>query len=1065
MKPIKLIISAFGPYADEMPAIDFTKFDEKGLFLIGGDTGAGKTTIFDAICFALYGKTSGSYRDTKNLRSEYAKESAESYVDFYFSHQGRNYHVWRQPEYERKKQRGEGTTKVNAKAVLYEEGSTPIEGLTQVNDAIIKLLHVDEQQFKQIAMIPQGEFWNMLNARTDERTKILRTIFQTSGYNNIEYRLKERLDASFKRKAETEHSIVQYFCDAFADPDDELFHNLAELQTKAKQSGSAWNIEELLSVLEQLITSDDHRTGLIREELEQAESLHEKTKNALATAEINNTFLQRLEELEQKKEGLEAKKQEIKDLEELLKRQKAASREIYPFYAAWKDKEDAVDATQKGIANKKDEVEAAVQFSEKAKTALENALAKRPEAQKLQRIAEKISEEEAQYQRRDQLIADIKELENAISRFDEEERALQTREETLMQRIQDLKESIHEHRDKPRMQMEAAALHGTLQKLSMDIRGLMEVKIPKRISLRKDLKKKQERFTHVADQYQDANAKRVAAERILDNCRAGILAQRLQEGQKCPVCGSLHHPDPAVLPDESVTEEFYKKLKEAENTLQVQKAEANTDAETARGILIQYEERLRTDLLDCLEHELIGLHANGESLDSLIEKIGTAEVLIKTKMTENGKRMNRLEEDCQTLSNAQSALEKAQTQESQKLSLDKDSFAKKKIRAEKEYVEKTTARKDLAHLGFENWEMAKAKMKEAAMEAGRIQQEISDAETTRNAAAQGLASAQSSLLTMEKNLEILKNDAEAKKKELHQAITGHSFESVGQMLDFVQSEEKIADTEKTIHDFYQAVITNQEQWIQAKADAEGRKKVDIESLQQQSENQDAEVRSIRKHLNEVIHRLNTNENKKEQIAKQRQTLENVQKEYGLCTRLYNLVKGTTGNGKITLEQYIQAAGFDGIIAAANRRLIPMSGGQYELFRQEDAPGKKSNTFLDLEVLDNYTGRRRPVGNLSGGESFKASLSLALGLSDTVSSNLGGIQMDALFIDEGFGTLDRRSIEDAMEILANLSGNHKLVGIISHREELVENIPQQILVKKTKDGSSYTSVMPFSSQSF
>ena len=153
-----------------------------------------------------------------------------------------------------------------------------------------------------------------------------------------------------------------------------------------------------------------------------------------------------------------------------------------------------------------------------------------------------------------------------------------------------------------------------------------------------------------------------------------------------------------------------------------------------------------------------------------------------------------------------------------------------------------------------------------------------------------------------------------------------------------------------------------------------------------------------------------------------------------------------------MEQYIQAAGFDGIIAAANRRLRPMSEGQYELYRREDSLGKKSNNFLDLEVLDNYTGRRRPVGNLSGGESFKASLSLALGLSDTVSSNLGGIQMDALFVDEGFGTLDRKSIENAMDILINLSGTNKLVGIISHREELMENIPQQIKVKKTKEGS-------------
>ena len=186
---------------------------------------------------------------------------------------------------------------------------------------------------------------------------------------------------------------------------------------------------------------------------------------------------------------------------------------------------------------------------------------------------------------------------------------------------------------------------------------------------------------------------------------------------------------------------------------------------------------------------------------------------------------------------------------------------------------------------------------------------------------------------------------------------------------------------------------------------------------------------------------------------QQASLDAARKEYSLCKRLYELVRGTTGKGKITLEQYIQAAGFDGIIQAANRRLRPMSDGQFELYRQEDAPGKRSNTFLDLMVQDNYTGHRRPVGNLSGGESFKASLSLALGLSDTVSSNLGGIQMDALFIDEGFGTLDRHSIDNAMEILLQLSGTSKLVGVISHREELIENIPQQIRVRKTREGSS------------
>ena len=166
-----------------------------------------------------------------------------------------------------------------------------------------------------------------------------------------------------------------------------------------------------------------------------------------------------------------------------------------------------------------------------------------------------------------------------------------------------------------------------------------------------------------------------------------------------------------------------------------------------------------------------------------------------------------------------------------------------------------------------------------------------------------------------------------------------------------------------------------------------------------------------------------------------------------------MVKGLTGGGKITLEQYVQAAGFDRILQAANKRLLPMSDGQYELFRREDVPDKRSASFLDLDVMDYFTGKKRPVSTLSGGESFQASLSLALGLSDTVASHMGGIQMDALFVDEGFGTLDRRSMESAMNALVRLSGTGRLVGIISHREELLESIPWQIRVEKGKHGSN------------
>ena len=980
MKPIKLIISAFGPYADEMPEIDFTKFEERGLFLISGDTGAGKTTIFDAICFALYGKTSGSYRDTKNLRSEYAKESAESFVDFYFSHQGRNYHVRRQPEYERKKQRGTGVVKVAGKAVLYAEGDDPIEGLTQVNEAIKELLHVDENQFKQIAMIAQGEFWSLLNAKTDDRTKILRTIFRTNAYNSIEYKLKDRMDAALGRKVKTEDSIVQYFNDVSADPGDERAEELTELQSRAGKSKSAWNIDEMQEILEALIQADGERLSQKSGELKRAEAECDNSKRTFATAETNNEFIRRLESLEAEKASLEGEKQEIEDIENRLKRQKVASREINPLYLAWKDRKNAVDDAMRMTDQKRAELESAVESSAKAGDAFEASAARRPEAEELQKIADRISGEEDGYRQRDELADALKKLEN----------------ERLM------------------------VLLGA-------IKAVAEDKIPEREKKKRELEEKQDMYKKLFIEYEDANRRRVEAEKILDDCRAGILARGLVDGEKCPVCGSVHHPEPAKLPDVSVTEEDYKKLQRAEEALQTKKTDANTEAAAAKSSLEQYENQLRTDILYCLEDSEVGIRADGAGLDELTEKIREAKSIVETKLTGSANRSGeRLKS--------------------------KEEFERRKTGVEKEIVEKRAVFETFSNLSFDSWAKAKAKRDAAKKKCDDILRAIDASDKSKREADKRLAACRSSLATLEGSLKNLCDEEKLKREELDKALRANGFESMESMLEYVLPESALVRTDEKIAAYRQAVATNRDRIKQAKSDADGRELIDTEALREVCEKQGSIVGKVREELNAIQNRLATNERMRKRIDSQKPELYEAGKEYSLCARLYNLVKGTTGNGKVSLEQYIQAAGFDGIIAAANRRLLPMSDGQYELYRQEDSIGKKSNNFLDLEVLDNYTGRRRPVGNLSGGESFKASLSLALGLSDTVSSNLGGIQMDALFVDEGFGTLDRKSIEGAMEILVNLSGNNKLVGIISHREELTDNIPQQIRVKKTKNGS-------------
>ena len=1052
MKPIKLIISAFGPYADRMPEIDFSQFEENGLFLISGDTGAGKTTIFDAISFALYGTASGTYRDTRNLRSEYAKPEAECFVDFYFKHQGKEYHVWRQPAYERKKQRGSGFITEKEKAVFFREGDAPIEGLSQVNQAVKDLLHIDEKQFKQIVMIAQGEFWDLLNAKTEQRTEILRTIFMTGGYKNIEYKLKDRMDAAFKRKTIAENSILQYFNDVTADEEDVFHKELRELQKRAERSGSAWNLEELLQLLNEIIESDQKCLKTVQKDLEEAEEAQKKLQKELAVAEINNQFLERLRRLEREENELTEQKKEMDALENLLKRQKEATREVYPFYLLWKKRRDEGKAAETKIQKTTGEKAAAIRMAETADQGLKKAEEQEPERETLKKLIDKILEEKEKYQKRDELEKGLLSLEKERKVLLEKEAVLLTKERALKEQILELKTTVQELKGRPGELLTRKTEGEKLESLDKDIRIILDIRLPERIRRKKDLAEKQQRYMASFQNYVEAGRKRIEAEGILESSRAGILAADLQEGAACPVCGSTHHPKLAELPERSITEEACNALKTAETRLQKKKTDDNIAAENAKTALAQYEEQIRTEILDCLGNPVFDKKTDSRDLELLVDDLAEAAELLKEKRKQNAELLTRLEKECRILLESERKLEKLSGEESEKLLKEKEALTIQKNETAVSITGTKAILRQLEELSFTDWKTAEAKMKEAERTVAKINQLLQTAAEAKIRADKQVAGLTASLRTLETALLTQQEDEKKLRESLETILDEKRFPSIEEMLESVVSEAQITKSDKVLADYYQALKTNYTQLIQAKKDAEGKRETDVNELRTACAGQADQVNRIRKSENRILNRIHNNQEKLQNITSQKENLEKARQETMISRRLYELVRGTTGNGKITLEQYIQAAGFDGIIAAANRRLRPMSDGQFELYRQEEVIGKKSNHFLDLEVLDNDTGTRRPVGTLSGGESFKASLSLALGLSDTVSSNLGGVQMDALFVDEGFGTLDRRSIDSAMEILAGLSGTNKLVGVISHREELIDNISRQIRVTKTKNGS-------------
>ena len=1053
MKPIKLIISGIGPYAKEMPEISFDDFGEKGLFLISGDTGAGKTTIFDAICFALYGTVSGSYRDTKNLRSEYAKEDVKSFVDFYFSHQGKNYHILRTPPYERAKKRGSGVIEEKESACFYEENAAPIEGISNVNKAVYELLHIDEKQFKQIAMIAQGEFLSLLNAKTDERTDILRTIFSTTCYRNVEFKLKDRMDAANKSRSKKEISISQYFNDVLL-MDESVFKNeFDELSKKISAGGVEFSLEGLFDMIQNINKENKEQLERCLLRCEEAEKALKQEQEKLTLAKVNNAFLERLELLEKEEKELKEEKLKIESIKSLLAKQKTATRILAPVYQNLTIKQKEKSRTEESIKSKKEQLKENLASEEEAKLKLTDSMQNKELAENKKREAQKVEEEKEDYKLRDRLKEEIKLLREKKANLDLKKASLELSETKLEERIESLKNIYESLKSKPEEYKDVVIKSKALNDLNEKIK-LIELRL-------KDISKSQNQqikieadYKSARESFDEADKERANAEKILEYSRAGILAKGLEEGRSCPVCGSTHHPKLATLPEVSLSEEEFKQLQNKAKKLEENKNKLLTGLESLNALLLEKEEGLKREFAECIKSEFFeGSNHLPQNTDEISTRLISLRDELKCKNDDNEKLAALLKKQCTELKKAEEGLEQAREVEKKEILRQKELLLKD-IQDNDYILSKNTGTlESLQKLSFDNWESAEKARDKAYNEAKNIIDEIEKWEERKNTAAREVAAIKAKISTMEETFERQCADEEELSKKLQGLLNQYDFDSLEEIREFTLSEEDISGKEDLIAKFNERVSVNESKLIQAREDAEGKRKVDIKELEESVEVKNNEAALMRSMASAISFKIDSNKEKYKNIKEQSIELEKFGKEYNICKRLYNLVKGQTGNGKITFEQYVQAAGFDAIIRAANRRLLPMSEGQYELYRTKDSLGKKSNTFLDLEALDNYTGHRRPVGNLSGGESFKASLSLALGLSDTVSSNLGGVQMDALFIDEGFGTLDKKSIENAMDILLSLSGSNKLVGIISHREELKDNIPQKILIEKTREGSN------------
>lgn len=1076
MKPTKLVMQAFGTYA-EQTEIDFTQFEEKGLFLICGDTGAGKTTIFDAISYALYGEASGSYRDTKNLKSEYVDKKVESFVDFYFTHQGKDYHVCRKPSFKYTNRNGKPDEQAE-KVIFYQPDGTTLEGAKNVDGtkekpgAIPQLLNMDAGQFMQVAMIAQGEFWKLLNAKTNERTEILRTIFQTDAYKKLELKLKNRMDVSFAARKEREQSILQSFREVKVEPaeisegisgilaedlaeDSEeqprsVVQRICDLQEKLQDSKAVWNIEEMLTLLQAVIGEDTEKAKQKETVLAQAEEELQKLQGTLVSAKDNNAILERYARTKEEQEVLESQKGLFEERRIQLDRTKQATYKVKPEYDAWSAKEHEWERTKQLIADGAQTLADCQTRAGMADAKVKETEALRPEAEQCQKIVDKVREEEPRYKEREMLQHELGQIQLQLATQEQQEAALVTAEQMLQKRIGELQEQQAVWKEEPQQLAQAQAAHDKLLDSQKKTESIAKNLIPAWRRKQQELEEAQREYRKNQDAYESAKEAFTHADRLYRANLVGILASDLAEGDPCPVCGATHHEKLATLVEASVTAEQCKELKAVEEKKLDAFNQATASASSLRAVVQAKELQLKEQIRGCMTPAFIG---GVEALEELLVIFERQRAKLVDAVAQSREQMDTLQQNCEKLREVEAMLARAQGTEMARLAEQRKSLVEERQSLIAKQAASQATLAALQTLSYPDWEAAMQAGNHALARVTEIQTALDTAAKEKKSADEAVARVQASIATQKQALEQQKSDAQMLKQRLNEKLTACQFASVEEMQAQVATDAEIHAEEAKLADYDKKVteVAARLSQLEQEQDARHRTLVDLEQLQQEHTSKRVQVETLRTALQAITFRIQNNCEKQQNIRAQQVAYEKAKKENDTSYRLYTLVSGQTRNGKITFEQYIQAAGFDSILQAANRHLLPMSDNQFQLYRQTNAVGKQTNTFLDLEVLDISTGKRRPVGNLSGGESFKASLSLALGLSDTIAENRGGIQMDALFVDEGFGTLDSKSLEETKDALLSMSGENKLVGIISHRDELMD-IPQKLRVTKGRGGS-------------
>ena len=951
MKPLHLTLCAFGPYAGRTD-LDLTAFGGSGLFLISGDTGAGKTALFDAITFALYGETTGVYRGTGMLRSDFADLRDETFVELTFTHRGRTYKVNRAPEQLRARRRtkqADATTLAPARATLEREPDAPVSGAKAVTAAVTALLGIDARQFAQISMIAQNDFARLLNASSADRAAILRQVFDTGAYQRLAEAARSRAQAAARAADTANDRVVQELgrLDPSPEPSDAQAgeetgeagpaHTLRELQ----RSGDAYKAVSAPAAIAALLEQEGAEEARLSREADSLDAAVTAASAAAQSARARAELQQRADKARNAAAALdaaaparreawdktEARRPELADLAAELRRLD----ELGPRYdrlEAARTAEQAAQRQQEQARQQADHAGRALRDWQKQRADTEQALAACGDP-----------------------AAEV------------------ARQEAIEQTAQDL-------------QQQCARLQQAHRALAQARAGLAPLQAAYRAAQAK---------------LDAATALQADRQRQLNAARAGLLARDLAEGQPCPVCGATHHPAPATLAPGHVTEADCEAAAAAQTAAQ---AAARAASERAGQALARCEAMQEQFTRDCAAFLARRRKAYTGADPAALDPDALGAVLdAQAKALADGLAGVR-----RTLADARARQQRRETLESERRALDARGPA-------------LTEAKEQADAAAREAERAFA-VAQTRLSEGQKDLPYPDAKALRDRRAAVAAEQQ----TLTGALEAAAAARRAFEAECQQA-RGEA-EALAKELAAAPAATPVDEAEAAL-----AGAT-------ARRDA------------------------AREALKAVQMRLSTNRRAADALDKALAEAGRARRRSAVLDNLNRTINGNlAGRPKLPFEQYVQAFHFDGVVAAANLRFQRMTGGQYRLLRRDnERAGISGKTALELDVFDAYTGKTRPVGSLSGGESFLAALSLALGISDTIQQSAGGVEVDTLFVDEGFGTLDAEALEKAVDTLTALAGADKLVGIISHVESLQDRIPRKILVHKTRRGSEARAVV-------